>query len=72
MGRVVHQLLGSVVDSIELSYFVTISDSLEKHSDIFLRSGKLEIVLCDTHFCEGRWEEEINCFRFITIVLKRN
>jgi hypothetical protein len=65
------ELLSAVVHCIEFSYLVAEADALKQHLDLIATTRLLEIVLCNSKLCEGRREKEVDCFRLITIVLKK-
>ncbi len=48
-----HYVLSTIVNRIELSYLIAEANALEEGLDLFSSSRHLEIILCDTHFCES-------------------
>ena len=61
--------LCSIIHGIELSDFVGVSYFLEQRFDFFSSSQLSEVMLRNTVFREVRWEQQINCFWFISVVL---
>ncbi len=59
----------AVVHSIEFAYLVCIANAFKKHSKFFSWPCTLEIILTDAHFCESAWEEDVDSFWLITIVI---
>ena len=65
------ELLGSIIHGVELSNFVSVTDLLEKSSNLLTGSLFSEIVLLNTKLGVVRWEKEIDSLWFVTIVLKK-
>lgn len=59
----------SVKHCIEFTNFVTISNFLKHFLYLLSRSKCSEITLFDSDFSVVRWEQKINCFWFITVIL---
>jgi hypothetical protein len=64
-----HHFFSSIIHSIELSNLIGETNVSEKSLNLISRSWKLKVILCDSHLCESRGEQEINCLRLITIVI---
>ena len=64
-----HKFFRPVVHSIELSNLVAEADALEEGLDLFAVAGELEIVFTDAQLGEGRREQKVNGFWFVTIIL---
>jgi hypothetical protein len=64
------ELLGPIIHGVELSNFVCVTDSFEQGFDIFTGPCFSEIMLLNAQLGVVRWEEKVNCFGLITIILK--
>ena len=60
---------GSVVHRIEFSRFVRVADVLEQATDIVSASQLCEIILRDVELVIVRWEDQVNGFGLVTVIL---
>ena len=63
------ELLGSIIHGIELSNFVSVTDLLEKSSDLVTGSDFSEVMLLNTKLGIVGWEQKINSLWLITVIL---
>lgn len=64
------KLLGSIVHGVELSNLIGVSNFFEETSDLLAGSQLSEVVLLDAQLSVVGWEQKVNCFWLVSIVLK--
>ena len=63
------QLLGTIVDRVELANLVAEADLLEQRPNCLATAKLTEFVLADAILGEVRREQQIDCLRLVSVVL---
>lgn len=65
----VAHFLCTVINTVEFTNLITVTDFSEQVFNCFSAARHLEIIFADATFCESCWVQKVNSLRFITVVL---